>query len=117
MAAQGGSTAQAEAPAEVGNDGAVAVTLRIDGVSVNSKQKQRDKHLRFADFFDTAHHPTVAFTSSRVTVAGAGSLDVAGDLTAAGHGRPYAARPLAARQPASRRWLTRTSASTVPPSA
>ena len=54
--------------------GAVAGELRIDAASVDTGNKQRDKHLRSADFFGAEEHPQVVFKPSAVRqVDGSGS--------------------------------------------
>ena len=44
--------------------GAVAGELRINAASVDTGNKQRDKHLRSADFFGADEHPQVVYTPS-----------------------------------------------------
>ena len=63
-----------------------ASTLR----GIDTREPKRDEHLRCADFFDVAHHPTVTFRSTRVEApSGAdGNLRVTGDLTMRGVTRP-----------------------------
>ncbi len=72
----------------VGPDGAVSGRLSIDATSLNTKNKQRDKHLRSADFFDVEHHPDVVVTVDSATAADGGQLAVAGTLEAAGKRQP-----------------------------
>jgi polyisoprenoid-binding protein YceI len=60
-----------------------AVELVIDADSLNTKQKQRDKHLRSDDFFDVANHPQVRFESDTATLEG-NTLEASGRLHAAG---------------------------------
>jgi polyisoprenoid-binding protein YceI len=79
---------QFEGSAEVDESGALSATLRIDAASLDSKQKQRDKHLRSADFFHVEQHPTVTFVTRQVTALSADRLRVEGDLTIAGHTEP-----------------------------
>ena len=85
-----GQFAQVEGTAEVDPSGSIAATLRIDAASLNTKQKQRDKHLLSADFFDVANHPAVTFSSRRVTAVSEDHLNVEGDLSVAGHSQPIA---------------------------
>ena len=60
-----------------------AVELVIDADSLNTKQKQRDKHLRSDDFFDVANHPQVRFEADTATLEG-NTLKASGRLHAAG---------------------------------
>lgn len=55
--------------------------VTIDANSINTRIKQRDDHLRSADFLDTAKYPTITFKSKRVEKAGEGRLKMTGDLT------------------------------------
>jgi polyisoprenoid-binding protein YceI len=61
-----------------------SVDFRIQADSVSTNQKDRDAHLRSADFFDAEAHPTLTFVSRSVTPVGHGAYDVTGDLTVRG---------------------------------
>jgi len=54
-----------EGEGTVGPDGTVTGQLVIDPASLTTKNKQRDRHLRSADFFDVQQHPRVIVTVSR----------------------------------------------------
>jgi polyisoprenoid-binding protein YceI len=59
------------ADVEVGErpeDSWVAVT--IDAASIQTREPERDEHLRSADFLDVENHPHITFTSSNVRAAG-----------------------------------------------
>jgi polyisoprenoid-binding protein YceI len=58
-----------------------SVEATIDVTSVETRDPQRDAHLKSADFFDVEKFPAMAFKSTRVTVAGAGAGTVEGQLT------------------------------------
>ncbi len=64
------------------------VEATIDAASINTRDAQRDAHLKSADFFDVEKFPTLAFSSTRVTRTSDGELEVAGDLTMHGVTRP-----------------------------
>ena len=42
------------------------VEASIDGASINTRDPQRDTHLKSADFFDVEKFPTLSFKSTRV---------------------------------------------------
>src|ERR1700745_1895968 len=54
--------------AEAPGDSTVAVT--VDMTTVESGNDARDEHLRSADFFDVAHHPTDTFSAPADGLAG-----------------------------------------------
>ena len=64
------------------------VEVTIDAASINTREPKRDDHLRSADFFDVAKHPTLTFKSTKVEAAGPGKLKMTGDLTMRGVTRP-----------------------------
>ena len=54
--------------------------LTIEAASIDTKQADRDAHLKSADFLDVENFPTVAFTSTSVASKG-DDVVVTGDLT------------------------------------
>jgi polyisoprenoid-binding protein YceI len=59
---------------------ASSVTAEIDVTSINTRQEQRDAHLRSADFFDVETFPSIKFQSTRIQRDG-DHYDVVGNLT------------------------------------
>lgn len=68
---------------------AAKVEVTIEAASIDTREANRDNHLRGADFFDVAKYPTITFTSKRVERTGSG-LKVTGDLTLHGVTREVA---------------------------
>ena len=58
-----------------------SVEITIEAASVNTREPQRDEHLRSADFFDVAKYPALTFRSKRVEALGAENFKLTGDLT------------------------------------
>ena len=58
-----------------------SVEATIDVTSIETRDAQRDAHLKSAEFFDAEKFPTMTFRSTRVTPAGIGEGTVEGDLT------------------------------------
>ncbi|MGB0124052.1 MAG: YceI family protein [Silvibacterium sp.] len=57
------------------------VEATIDATSVNTRDPQRDGHLKSAEFFDVEKFPTLTFQSKSVARKGEGELTIQGDLT------------------------------------
>ena len=57
------------------------VAASIDVATINTREEQRDAHLKSADFLDAAQFPTLAFKSTQVSKTGDGTLAVSGDLS------------------------------------
>jgi polyisoprenoid-binding protein YceI len=74
--------------ATVGPEGTVTGQVSFDADSLNTKNKQRDKHLRSTDFFDVEKHPQAVLTITSARPAGPAELDCEGTFEAAGHVRP-----------------------------
>ncbi len=64
------------------------VQLTIDATSVDTRDENRDNHLRTNDFFDVENHPTWTFASTSITAEGPTEWKVVGDLTIRGVTRP-----------------------------
>jgi polyisoprenoid-binding protein YceI len=60
----------------------VSVTAKV--VSVDTRNEQRDGHLRTNDFFDAETYPEITFTSTAVAHQGGNDFEVTGDLTIKG---------------------------------
>jgi polyisoprenoid-binding protein YceI len=59
--------------------------LTVEADSFDTGHAKRDSHLRSADFFDVANHPTISFVASAITPRSGEDLTITGDLTVAGH--------------------------------
>jgi len=57
------------------------VEATIDAASINTREPQRDTHLKSADFFDVENFAALTFQSTKVARTGDGELAVDGDLT------------------------------------
>ena len=57
------------------------IEATIEAGSIQTRDEQRDAHLKSADFFHVEKFPTLHFKSTGVKVAGGGELSVEGDLT------------------------------------
>jgi polyisoprenoid-binding protein YceI len=60
----------------------------VQGVSVNTGDAGRDKHLRSADFFGVEQNPELRFESAEITQVDEDSFEIAGDLTMNGVTKP-----------------------------
>jgi polyisoprenoid-binding protein YceI len=65
-----------------------SLDVSINAASLDTRTEQRDNHLRSADFFDVANHPTLTFKSTRIDGDINGEFTVVGDLTIRGTTRP-----------------------------
>lgn len=57
------------------------IDASIDATTINTRDDQRDTHLKSADFFDVEKFPVLTFKSTRVAKAGDEELTVEGELT------------------------------------
>ena len=64
------------------------IAVTIETASVETREDKRDEHLRSADFFDVANHPTLTFNSTSIERIADDRLAVTGDLTIRGVTRP-----------------------------
>jgi polyisoprenoid-binding protein YceI len=66
------------------------IDVTVDVASIDTRQEMRDNHLRSADFFDAANHPTMHFVSTRIEGDVSKTFKVIGDLTIRGTTRQVA---------------------------
>ncbi|MEZ4700615.1 MAG: YceI family protein [Rhodothermales bacterium] len=84
-----------------GSFGAFEATVKADGAltslttkatiqvaSVDTRNTDRDNHLRSADFFDAEHHPVMTFESTGVASKGDSEFTMTGNLTIRGVTKP-----------------------------
>ena len=58
-----------------------SIELTIPVAGIDTRENQRDAHLRSADFFEAETFPAIRFRSTRIAKAGKGAFTVTGDLT------------------------------------
>jgi polyisoprenoid-binding protein YceI len=66
------------------NPADVTVEASIEIASINTKQAQRDEHLRTSDFFAAAEYPQMKFVSTAFQLAADNSFALDGELTLRG---------------------------------
>ncbi|MGE8203537.1 YceI family protein [Heyndrickxia sp. NPDC080065] len=64
------------------------IDFNIDVESIDTRNNDRDNHLRSADFFDVAQFPKMTFKSSKIVKTGDDEYNVTGDVTLHGVTRP-----------------------------
>ena len=90
------------------------VEATIDASSVNTRDAQRDAHLKSSDFFDVEQFPTLSFRSTKVKRTGEDELAVTGDLTIHGITREVEFRVEGPTEPGKDPWgNTRTGLSAI----
>ncbi len=65
-------------PADSGIPSSIDVT--IDAASIDTRDPQRDGHLKSPDFFDVEKFPTITFKSTSVKATDATNFEITGDL-------------------------------------
>jgi polyisoprenoid-binding protein YceI len=60
------------------------VEVKIEAASIDTRDAQRDGHLRSADFLDAEKYPHIEFRSTRIEEVGGKKYKVHGDLTVRG---------------------------------
>jgi polyisoprenoid-binding protein YceI len=60
---------------------ATEVVAKIDVASINTREKDRDAHLRSADFFNADEYPTMIFRSTKVEKISGNKGKLTGELT------------------------------------
>lgn len=63
------------------NPSASEIEIRVQLASIDTRNEQRDEHLRSADFFDVENYPEMIFTATDVDEVEENNYVVVGDLT------------------------------------
>jgi polyisoprenoid-binding protein YceI len=63
---------------------AMAIEVRLDAATVDTRNEQRDAHLRSGDFFDVDNHPHLTFVSRGIEALDRSRYRISGDLTIRG---------------------------------
>jgi len=73
---------------DASNPAASNLSLTIQAASIDTRNADRDAHLRSNDFFDMEAHPEITFASTAVEAKGGDVFAVTGDLTMKGVAKP-----------------------------
>lgn len=87
-----------------------SVNVTIDATTVDTREPDRDKHLKSDAFFDVAKYPTMAFKSTSVEKNSDGTLKITGDLTIRGVTRTVVLNSTAPKAPIKDPWGLQRSA-------
>jgi polyisoprenoid-binding protein YceI len=82
-----GQFTEFEGTLEVSPEGTVAYGT-VQTTSVNTREPQRDEHLRSADFFDAEQNPEIEFRSTAITPVDEEDFEIEGEITIHGVTRP-----------------------------
>ena len=73
---------------DASNPAASTAQVTIQAKSIDTRNGQRDDHLRSNDFFDMETYPEITFVSTGVTRNASGEYELTGDLTIKGTTKP-----------------------------
>ena len=66
---------------DVSNPDSFELNVKLGVASIDTRQEQRDVHLRSADFFDVEKYPSIEFKGKRIDGDVSGDFKLYGDLT------------------------------------
>ncbi|PFJ08960.1 hypothetical protein COD67_22995 [Bacillus cereus] len=65
-----------------------SIKFSVDVNSVDTRNEERDNHLRSAEFFDVENNPKMTFKSTKIIKKSPGEYEITGDLTIRGTTKP-----------------------------
>ncbi|MBH5319786.1 YceI family protein [Paenibacillus sp. GSMTC-2017] len=74
-------TFEANVEADVNDLTSANISFSIDINSVDTRNADRDAHLKGADFFDTEKYPTLTFNAATIVKTGEGEYEVSGEVS------------------------------------
>jgi polyisoprenoid-binding protein YceI len=83
-----GQFTEFEGTLEVSPENTAVAYGTVQVASVNTREPQRDEHLRSADFFDVEQNPEISFRSTAITPVDEDDFEIEGDITIHGVTRP-----------------------------
>jgi polyisoprenoid-binding protein YceI len=72
----------------IGEDGSASASGTVQAASVDTREEQRDAHLKSADFFDAGNHAQLSFASTAIEPVDEDTFKITGDLTIRGVTKP-----------------------------
>lgn len=72
----------------VAEDGTTTASGTVQAASVDTREEQRDAHLKSADFFDVESNPQITFASTAIEPVDEETFKITGDLTIHGVTKP-----------------------------
>lgn len=72
---------EAEIEADIQDLTTADIAFKINLSSVDTRNGDRDGHLKSADFFDVENHPTLDFKATSITKSGEGEYELTGDVS------------------------------------
>ncbi|MFF2447047.1 YceI family protein [Neobacillus sp. NPDC058068] len=81
-------TFEASIEADLDDLTTASIEFSVDVNSVDTRNEDRDNHLRSADFFDVENNPKMTFKSTKIIKKSPGEYEITGDLTIRGTTNP-----------------------------
>ncbi len=77
-------TFNAEIEADADDLTTASINFEVDLASIDTRNEDRDNHLRSGDFFEIEKHPKMTFKATNIKKTGSDTYDLTGDLTIRG---------------------------------